>query len=215
MTRPLSAQLYIRLDSHRYMPEALHRIKANSMAGLSVMWKCADPLSATLMLGASAVKDQPLLLAGKSTHYTTGHRSVARNTQPPNTKQWKPTWHTATVAMMVMARGTSATQEELAMCHDRKQQRQLLFMLLEAYKQIPKQAVMAVQIAPEDDSPDVLGMIMGSPELTRRDLKHARDAVSAYPLACTLYDILFVAQITWRMDTYAGTQNWQQLTFIC
>ena len=165
-----------RNECMQYMPNGLVQEKAASAGGLKAMLKPADQLSAVLVLTASADKKKTLVLDGKPVMYTTGHRSVAGNTMPTGAQ---PSRLTATVAALAMARGKAPIAAELDLLYNPSQGKQLVFLLQEAWRMMPKQAIEARKAPPADDSPDFLGeALQASPAAVKKDLKRTRAEVS-------------------------------------
>ena len=93
--------------------------------------------------------------------------------------QTQPSRLTATVATLVMARGKTPTPAELSAYYDPKQGNQITFLLQEAWKSMPKQAIVAFKAPSSDDSPDFPGQALNtSPLATKNALKRSRDEVS-------------------------------------
>ncbi|DBB04212.1 TPA: hypothetical protein ACH3X1_013244 [Trebouxia sp. C0004] len=166
------------------LPPGLIAQKSASAGGMKPMWKPADQISSVLMLASSADKQNPLQLDGKAVRYTTGHRSLVGSTMPAQTL---PSRLTAIVATLAMARGKTPTPAQLTAYYDPKQGNQMAFLLQEAWKNMPKQAIVANKAPSSDDSPDFLGQALNtSPLATWNDLKRSRDEATASKTAKVL-----------------------------
>ena len=160
------------------MPAGLVKAKASSAGGLNLMWKPATQFTAAILLNASSWTT-PLKLNGAPIFYTSGFRSVAGNTMPRDAKG-KPgrlDKKASSVAVLIMARGTPATANELNTYYS--DETQLRHMFAAALLNMPASSTPSALVV-HDDSPDILGDLLGdfSPPRERQILLHARSEVS-------------------------------------
>lgn len=158
------------------MPKGFVRDKAGSLGGLSPMWKPADQLTATLLLGASASKKDSPMLGGKPVRYTTSNRSGVGSTKP---NQDKSSILTACVAGLAMARDIKASDKELHLWLTDSMV--LKHELKQAWQKMPRQHLPQAIVAESDDSPDIMGALVPgpSPDHARAGLVRARNEVSS------------------------------------